>query len=116
MKRDMDLVREILRAAIAEPHGYMGRNPSIGDFSDEEVGYHVWLMEQAGLVHASEVGGATSKSPHSILVSLTWDGHDFADAAADDNIWKKALNTILKEGQSFTFAYVKNWLQLQIPG
>ncbi|MXS85317.1 DUF2513 domain-containing protein [Nitrosomonas sp. HPC101] len=115
MKRDMDLVRKILLKAIAEQHGYTNGNPSIEGVSDEQVGYHVWLMEQAGLVHAIIPGGLTSESPYAILVSPTWNGHDFADAAVDNKIWKKAMRTVLKEGKSFTFSYLKHWLESQIP-
>lgn len=86
----MDLVREILLKAITEPHVHTNGNPSIEGPSNEQVGYHVWLMEQVGLVHAIIPRNLTSESPYVILVSLTWDGHDFADAAADGKIWNKA--------------------------
>ncbi|WP_396956653.1 DUF2513 domain-containing protein [Nitrosomonas sp.] len=86
----MDLVREILLEAITEPHVYTNGNPSSEEFSDEQVGYHVWLMKQVGLVHAIIPRNLTSESPYAILVSSPWDGHDFADAAADGKIWNKA--------------------------
>ncbi|MBX3629336.1 MAG: DUF2513 domain-containing protein [Nitrosomonas sp.] len=107
----MSLVRKILLWAIDQPNGYMPKNPSFEEYTDEQIGYHIWLMEQAKLINAIEQGAISSKSPQSIIVSVTWDGHDFADAAKNDVLWKKALNIVLNEGQSFTFDLLKSWLK-----
>lgn len=72
-------------------------------------------MAQANLVHAS-VFDPISGDPEGILViSITWDGHDFLDAAKDNDTWNKAKTLILKEGASFTFHYLKDWLEKNIP-
>lgn len=52
----MDLVRQILLKAITEPHAYTNGNPSIEEFSDEQVGYHVWLMEQQMAKSGTKLG------------------------------------------------------------
>lgn len=111
MKRDMSLIRKILLWEIEQPHGFMPGNPSFEDYSEEQIGYHVWLMNQAGLVNAIERKSYGLPSPYSIILCITWDGHDFANAAGDDKLWKRALDIILKEGQSFTFDLLKSWLK-----
>jgi hypothetical protein len=111
MKRDMNLAREILAWAIEQPHGYVNGNPEITGHTEEEVGYHVYLLHQAGLVNAANRNVSGLPSPNAQLTSVTWSGHDFADAARDDAIWRKATKTVLKEGASFTFDLLKQWLR-----
>jgi hypothetical protein len=111
MNRDMNLAREILVWAIEQPHGYVDGNPEIPGHTEEEVAYHVYLLRQAGLVDAAVRNVTGLPSPNAILNSVTWSGHDFADAARDDVIWKKATRTVLKEGASFTFDLLKYWLR-----
>jgi hypothetical protein len=111
MKRDMSLIRKILLWAIEQPQGYLTANPTLDDYSDEQIAYHVWLMQQAGLVYAIERKSFGLSSPHAIISSVTWEGHDFADSAKNDALWKKAVSIVLNEGQSFTFDLLKSWLK-----
>jgi hypothetical protein len=52
-------------------------------------------------------------SPHAILSEVTWQGHDFADAARDDVLWKRATVSILQTGASFSFELLKEWLKVE---
>lgn len=113
MKRDMSLARNILLWAIEQPHGYVSGNPEIPGHTEEEVAYHVYLLHQAGLVEAAVRNVLDLKSPYAILTSVTWSGHDFSDAARDEVIWRKATTTVLKEGASFTFDLLKQWLKIE---
>jgi|GEM_PF-7061885 len=47
MKRDIDLVREILLALEEHDHGYAPKDLEIRGYSKEQIGYHVWLMGRA---------------------------------------------------------------------
>lgn len=113
MKRDMSLVRKILFWAEDQPTGCISANPQFGGISEETIGYHVYLMKQAGLVDAADATTLGSSSPYAILLEITWDGHDFADAIRDDALWKKATISVLKEGASFSFQLLKDWLVME---
>lgn len=110
MKRDMDLVRKILLAAEEEADGYASKNPEIDGYTRDQVGYHIYLMEQAGLVEASETSAMGSASPTAILNNLTWKGHDFLDAAKNNNVWTKAKQKAASVGGSLTFDLMKELL------
>jgi len=45
---------------------------------------------------------------------LTWNGQDFADAATDDTIWKKAKEKVLQPASSWTFALLLEYLKAEI--
>ncbi|MBY0483463.1 DUF2513 domain-containing protein [Nitrosomonas sp.] len=113
MKRDLNLVREILLWAEDHKDAKIHEKPPIKDYTDAQIYYHIHIMSQAGLVYALE-STEMSRNPQVTLVSVTWAGHDFLSAARDDVLWKKAMKTVLKEGASFTFDYVKNWLRENI--
>jgi YD repeat-containing protein len=95
MKRDMDLVRKILLAFDENRSGFAPRPLTIDGYTDEEVGYHVLLMDEAGLLVGKEVTSSSgSKSPSAIPIRMTWDGHDFLDAARDAGRWSKATAAV----------------------
>jgi hypothetical protein len=90
----------------------------IEDRSAEEISYHVKLLAEAGLVEAGAADSRfTSKEPDGSdrikgqkvysPISLTWQGHDFLDAARDDTIWRKAKSKILESGGGLAFDVLK---------
>jgi hypothetical protein len=107
MKRDMDLVREILialedRDAELNPDEIPNRSP-------EEVSYHVHLMHEAGLVEAWT--SKTFNAPlYAVANRLTWEGHDFLEAARNESVWRKAKQIVAEKGGGLTFEVLKSLL------
>jgi len=112
MKRDLNLVREILLWATEQVNAGFSENPTLQGYTDEQIGYHVHIMEQAGLVAATDSTMLDGPGPSAILRSLTWEGHDFIDAARDDTVWGKVKSKILTSGASFSFGLLKEALVL----
>ena len=50
MKRDMDLIRKILLLMEVEPQRKV---PGIEGYTSEQIGHHVYLMMQAGLIEGA---------------------------------------------------------------
>ena len=90
MKRDMDLVRKILIVCADHPHGHAPQELKIEGYSEEQIGYHVYLMMQAGLVKGVDVSAMDSPSPEAQVCSVTWAGHEFLEASRDEGLWSKA--------------------------
>lgn len=87
MTRDMDLVREILLWATNPQNPGYG-NPEFPQYTPEQIGYHVHIMSQAGLVEAIDMSSSDNHSRRSaLLLSVTWAGHDFVDAARNNSLW-----------------------------
>lgn len=108
MKRDLDLIRKILLAVEAHPHGLAPDDLTIPGYTDEQVGHHNWLIVRSGLADGAETTSHQSESRSALIYSLTPAGHDFLDAARDDTTWKRVtaaagavtidvLTTALKE-------------------
>ena len=102
MKRDMDLVRSIVLAIEAAPNVYAPNQLEIPEHTEEEIGYHVHIMMEAGLVRAHDVTSKGDSSPQALPSSLTWAGHEFADASRDDKRWSAAKELAIKKVGSVT--------------
>jgi len=88
MERNMDLIREMLLRVAAHPKldgtHYFVFTPedNLGDFSPEELNYHVDLLFEAGFV-----AGNPDSNPNPMVSKLTWKGHEFVDTIRDAGIW-----------------------------
>jgi len=96
MKRDFDLIRLILLEIEKTPAEKAGDLIPIKleGFTSPEISYHVGLLEQAGLVKAFNF--AADDLSEWIPSGLTWEGHEFLDAARDSKIWDKAKALVLQ--------------------
>ena len=63
MKRDMDLIREILLKIEDYPGSDMGDIPKIEGYSEAEIYYHVWLLYDAGLIEAYNASAGGDSGP-----------------------------------------------------
>lgn len=109
MKRDINLIREILLWIERSEHGTVNEEPVIDGYSSEQIGYHVHLMGQAGLVTALDITAFGDQSPKALPTGLTWAGHDFLDAVKDDTLWAKAKSIVLKPAAGVAFDVLLAW-------
>ena len=98
MKRDMDLIRAILLLVEVESSGYAPQNLEVEGYTQEEIGYHISLLGEAGLAVVHDVTDFGSKSPTGKIIRLTWAGHEFLDAARERTTWNQAKDAINKVG------------------
>ena len=101
MKRDMDLIRLILLNVEGE------EEIDLSLYTQEKIGYHSWLLSDAGLVEGQDITGLGDGHPEAIITWLNWEGHDFLDAARDDTTWNKAQTTIQEKVGTVTFDMLK---------
>jgi len=105
MKRDMELIRKLVLALEDAPTGYAPDNLNIEGYASDQIGYHAYLMIDAGLATGKkDVGEFGSTSPEAMLTNLTWAGHEFAEAARDESRWKNAMSVVREKGGSVTIS------------
>lgn len=98
MKRDLNLVREILlavEASDADPYDMM--ELQIEGHTKCEIAYHVMMMHEAELITATDVSSIGTNHFHWKPRHIRWAGHEFLDAARNDSIWKKATNMVAEK-------------------
>jgi len=108
MKRDMDLLRQILVQVEDHPFDMGMVELRFDGRSKAEIAYHVKLAQQAGLVEAIDL--STSNGPDIRPTSLTWHGHEFLEAARDETRWKKAKSIMKKKGGGMAFEVLQKLL------
>ena len=102
MKRDMNLIRLVLLDAECE------EEVDLCLYTDEEIGYHSWLAWDAGLaISTGSIRGHTDRHEQAIIIGLTWEGHDFLDAARDPTTWNATQKSITEKVGTVTFDLLK---------
>jgi hypothetical protein len=113
MKRQMDLVRGIaLQLETSPPTGGKVTMPEVPGFTEREVGYHAYLMRQAGLVEAAD-GFLEDPKQYAYPIGLTWNGHEFLDASRDNTLWTKAKTNVIGPAGGVAFAVLLEWLKAE---
>ncbi|MEM1354360.1 MAG: DUF2513 domain-containing protein [Planctomycetota bacterium] len=98
MRRDPALIRQILLACEEHEHGYAPRNLDIEGYTEEQIGYHVYLLGDAGYMKVIDITHIGSNSPEAKPGSITHNGHEFLDAIRDEEVWKTTKGIIAKTG------------------
>ncbi len=110
MKRDMDVIRKILLASAQSE----GSIKQVEGIDSDVFGFHAHLLVEAGLAHCSIQWDEDSREPRvysAVVWRLTWQGFDFADSVADDGVWRKAKENVLKPAVSWSFGVLSEYLK-----
>ncbi|MCR6111768.1 DUF2513 domain-containing protein [Bacillus sp. A301a_S52] len=105
MKRDMELVRNIL-LKLEEKDDFRGSFQYPEAWDDIKVAYHLKIMEQAGLVE-QKVNYADD-IPIRMFATITWEGQEFLDSIKNKTVWTKLKNKLKEEGGSLPFHILKS--------
>lgn len=116
MVRDMDLVRDILRAVEEQQKSVVwpGKITMEGRLkSEEELIYHVDLMIESEILKGNVVRWPDGKRDY-VIESITWKGHDFLDNSRSESIWKTVKEKIAKSGISVSMDVISMMLKEQV--
>lgn len=108
MRRDMDLIRNILLELESQPSAGPLKDLRIESYNEDEISYHVLLLHEAGLIEALDASGRDRLQWWPIR--LTWQGHEFLEASRDDARWKAAKEKIVGAGGGLVFEVLKQLL------
>ena len=105
MQRNMDLIRLILLEVEGQ------QEVDLSQFKNEEVFYHKYLLIDGRFAVGNVLWGQDNDGNAAIsdaaISRLTWEGHDFLDAARNDSIWKSAMSKVKSIGGSVSVDIVK---------
>lgn len=92
MKRDLNLIRQLVLDLEKDVGGLS--MAGLDDYPQDLVGYHRYLLVDAGLAVGKNVTGMSDSHPQFMVTHLTWAGHEFADAIRDDATWNRARKEV----------------------
>lgn len=111
MKRDMDVIRQIV-LAVRDAEGVVR---GVQDIDQATFIEHALLLEEAGLIQAS-IQVIQHRATVALIWRLTWAGQDFAQAVTEETLWRKAKDNVLKPAGSWTFGVLLEYLKGEITG
>ena len=98
MRRNMDLIRNILLYFEDRESFAVDRDPQIEGYDKNTIQYHLQLLAQADLIVYE--ASRSSTNPERLIevypLALSWAGHEFLDAARNDTLWNKAKGRLLE--------------------
>jgi hypothetical protein len=106
MKRDMNLIRLLLLETEGEDP-----KPDLSPYNEDQRLHHSALLIEAGLVHGEIILDGNGQPGATVILRLTWAGHEFLDAARNDTIWHKAGERIKKSGVDVTIPLLQELLK-----
>ncbi len=107
MKRDMNLIRLLLLQQEEE-------EVDLSEFTEDQIVYHCALAIEANLLRGSVVKDHEGQPRGAAILGLTWDGHDFLDAARNESAWNQAKEVTRSKGLTLTFDILKDLLAATI--
>ena len=106
MKRNMDLIREILLNIEEQPPGEPIRTLNLpSEWSSGEVIGHLRLIEQAGLID----GNLKFRGDQAMMAihGLSNEGHDLIDSIRSETVWAETKERVSKVGGTVALDVVK---------
>jgi Hypothetical protein (DUF2513) len=96
MKRNMDLIREILFSLEKSEEARISKNQIIIEgYNQNQIQFHITIMEEAKLILHEVTTGYMSGSKG---ICPTMAGYDFIDSTRDPEVWQKTKEGALKAG------------------
>lgn len=108
MKRDLELVRELLVKfeALSLMDAVNACEIRLEPWSSDEIIYHCFLMEESGLIIGKNASHMQGKNM--LVFRLTSFGHDYLDAVRSDTVWNKVKTRAAEQGVSMTLDLAKS--------
>mgnify|MGYP003144815325 CR=1 FL=1 len=94
MKREMELIRQILLVVEATDDQLGVPEVAIVGRTGAEIGYHLELLDDANLVFWDGQLFVDDDHARASMLRLTWDGHEFLDNARNEGAWKQVRDTL----------------------
>lgn len=108
MRRNFDLVREILIAIADQPAGSGNFSLAFpGEYEDVLVLEHLELLIEAGLVDGVVSRSMDAGIGQASITRLTWAGQDFIAAIESDSNWSKVKAFLAESGKLLTIEAIK---------
>ncbi|MDT3779174.1 DUF2513 domain-containing protein [Nitrospira sp. MA-1] len=108
MKRDLDLIRNLLLALEDKPGPESVDSFHIEGYDDLTVKYHLLLLAQAKLIDYEPETTKTGRIIRVLAFNPSWQGHEFLDAVRNETVWRKVKAQSSEMGLSVPFEIVKS--------
>lgn len=110
MKRDFNLIRDILIDAEEAPPGQVIQGFTYEGVDQQVIAEHVKLLIDAGYLEGELIHQMGSSAHAYAVTGMTWDGHEFLANAKNDTVWKKVMADASEKGSSVSMSVLNTLL------
>ena len=107
MKRDLDLVRQLLLQIEALPAGPPAQYRT-SEIEDPVLLAHFELVLASGLVNGKIARSQGARGDVISISGLTWEGHEWLELVRSQAIWNEVKSVLLDNGGALSFELTKN--------
>jgi len=112
VKRDMELVREVLLKLEELPPSSVVLGLPISAPRDV-IDHHLWLLSDAGLMSGKRYP-AKDEGDTWLVEGLTWTGHEFLDGIRDRSAWDRVKKTAVEKTGTLSFEAVREAIKFLV--
>jgi hypothetical protein len=110
MKRDLELVKQLLLIVERHEQAWIYGNPEVDGFTSEQIAYHIELLCEAGLLQSDfkqreqmltgdpdgrrDLQDYKNRRGNRDMFRLTWTGHEFLEMSRNERFWNKAKTAV----------------------
>ena len=106
MKRDMDLIRQLMLKIEALPAGPPAQY-RVGEVEDPVLLAHLEMLIGARLVLGKISQSHGSRGDVMSISGLTWEGHEWIETVRSQSVWNQTKTTLLENGGALTYELTK---------
>ncbi|MFL5620216.1 MAG: DUF2513 domain-containing protein [Gemmatimonadaceae bacterium] len=107
MKRDLDLVRQLLLQIEALPAGPPAQYPT-REIEDPVLLAHFELVIAAGLVNGNIARSQGARGDVISISGLTWEGHEWIEMVRSQTVWNETKAALLESAGAMTYELTKD--------
>jgi hypothetical protein len=102
VKRDLDLVRQLMLQIEALPAGPAAQY-RMSEIEDPVLLAHLELLIEAGLVNGKIARSHGARGDVISVAGLTWQGHEWVEMVRSQSVWNETKSAVLDQGVPLTF-------------
>ena len=106
MKRDLDLVRQVMAQIEALPAGPPVQYRT-SEIEDPVLLAHFELAIAAGLVNGKIARSQGARGDVISISGLTWEGHEWLEMVRSQEIWNEVKTSLMAHGAAMTYELTK---------
>ena len=106
MRRDLDMVRDILRYTESSAERGASLCGLSGDM--EKIAFHAEMMEGRGLIECRVSRDAGGGAYDVEVTGITWEGYDYLDSIRSPKVWARAKEVISRTVGDTSLSVVKD--------
>jgi len=103
MKRDWDVIREVLLAV--EENSSRELHYDVAEDNERKTAEHAFLLWKSGFLDG--IDGSSMDGEYVIVTGLTWAGHDLLQTIQSKPVWERIKSTAQEKSIDLTFDAVK---------